>query len=61
MGLKNSSEELNGGKESAETEKTYIDGCKNIENITTKHKGSYTFYTENNTYTAIVSLPFSIS
>ncbi len=36
-------------------------GCKNIENITTKHKGSYTFYTENNTYTAIVSLPFSIS
>ena len=35
-------------------------GCKNIENITTKHNGSYTFYTEENTYTAVVSLPFSI-
>ena len=31
--LKTYREELNGGKESAETEKTYIDGCKNIEMV----------------------------
>jgi hypothetical protein len=36
-------------------------GCKNIENITTKHKGTYTSFIENNTYTAVVSLPFTIS
>lgn len=36
-------------------------GCKNIENITTKHKGTYTSFTEDNIYTAMVSFPYSIS
>lgn len=36
-------------------------GCKNIEDITAKHKGTYTSFTEDNTYTAVVSLPYSLS
>lgn len=35
-------------------------GCKNVEQITLKSNGSYSCWIENETYTAIVSLPYEL-